>query len=334
MTAAPALRHMPTSQLNKKAASKLELVEIRSALFPRLYEAFLHDDDPLSDESDWRNVFDYQWEKDEDHTGYALLKDGQVIGMMAMAFSSRLINGERHKFCNLHTWWVHPDHRGHSTAMLRPILGLNDYTITHFTPCARVRALLKRLGFVDLDLQMKLLLPHWPFSKSRLCSNAQITFDDAIDLSLLDDEERRLFVDHRPYRVGSLLLREDGEHCAILYTCVERYRVRYCHIHFIGAKAIFARHEEAVRSALMQRHGVRLVVVDTRLVQKLCFRRSMDFWAPAHAVYRPSGGVSPSQVDNLYSDVVMLRLAIMPHLSHEIGEIIRRWLPFKKGSSA
>lgn len=332
MTAAPALRPMSTSRLNKKAASKLELVKIRSALFPRLYEAFLHDDDPLSDESDWRNVFDYQWEKDEDHTGYALLKDGQVIGMMAMAFSNRLMDGERHKFCNLHTWWVHPDHRGHSTAMLRPILGLKDYTITHFTPCARVRALLKRLEFVDLDLQMKLFLPLWSFSKSRLRSHAQIAF--AFDLSLLDAEERRLFVDHRPYRVGNLLLREDGEHCAILYTCVERYRVRYCHIHFIGAKAIFARHEEAVRSALMQRHGVRLVVVDTRLVRNLSFRRSMDFWAPAHAVYRPSGGVSPAQVDNLYSDVVMLRLAIMPHLSHEIGEIVRRWLPLKRGSSA
>ncbi|MDH3644553.1 MAG: hypothetical protein OES38_20775, partial [Gammaproteobacteria bacterium] len=72
--------------------------------------------------------------------------------------------------------------------------------------------------------------------------------------------------------------------------------------------------------------------LDARLVQDLSFRRSVNFWAPAHAVYRPAGGVSPAQVDNLYTDVAMLRLAIMPHLSHEIGAIVRCWLPTKKGS--
>ena len=73
-------------------------------------------------------------------------------------------------------------------------------------------------------------------------------------------------------------------------------------------------------------------VRDARLVQDLSFIHAVNFWAPAHAVYRPAGSVSPEKVDNLYSDVVMLRLTILPHLSHEIKESVRRWLPKRKGS--
>jgi hypothetical protein len=124
-----------------------------------------------------------------------------------------------------------------------------------------------------------------------------------------------------------LLVGSGRARCYILYTHVVRYRVRYCHIHYIGDTDVFAQHEEAIRTAIMRRHAVRFVVVDSRLVQELKLKRSFDFWSPAHAVYRPVGDISPSQVDNLYSDVVMLRLAIMPHLRHEIEKVVRRLIP-------
>ncbi len=302
------------------------LVKIRSELFPKLYEAFLHDDDPLSDEQDWRHVFDYGWEKDEDYSGYALLDDDKVIGMMSMAFSKRLISGEPHKFCNLHTWWVHEAHRGRSTTMLRPLLQLDDYTVTHFTPCDRIRALTKRLGFVELNTQTKLLFPlRW--SNRSGSSAASLVFDEEEILADLVGEERKIFLDHRPYRVGNLLIREGTKSCYILFTHVVRYRINYCHIHFVGNKEMFAEHEMAIRNALMRRHRVRCVVVDCRLVEKIKFPRSLNFWAPAHAVYKPSGDVKPCQVDNLYSDVVMLRLSVLPHISYELKTRLRRWFP-------
>lgn len=314
----------------------VELVKIRSDLFPGLYEAFLHDDDPLSDEADWRNVFDYQWDKDEDHSGYALVSDGAVVGMMAMAFSRRMIDGQHRKFCNLHTWWVHDDHRGRSIALMRPLLGLDDYTITHFTPCDRVRALTKRLGFVDLDLQMKLLLPQplAMLTKRGEQPGIEFRFDEAIDEQSLSAEERKILRDHRPYRVGSLLIRDGDKACFVLYTHVERYRVRYCHVHYIGDREVYARNEAATRSALMRRHRVWIVALDIRTARGLELPRSVDFWAPAHAVFRPQQGVRADQVDSLYSDVVMLRLATMPHVSHEIASLGRRWFERLTGSPA
>lgn len=303
-----------------------ELVKISSELFPRLYHAFLHDDDPLSDEQDWRNVFDYRWQKEEDHSGYALVDGDQVVGMLAMAFSRRLIEGKPRKFCNLHTWWVHDDYRGYSVMMLRPLLSMKDYTITHFTPCDRVRALTKRLGFSELDVQLKILLPRL-FGRDALPAGVRLDFDEQIDETALTAEERKICRDHKPYRLGHLLLRQGKRHCYIVYSHVQRYRVRYCHLHHLGDKALYARHEPAVRAALMRRHGVRFVMVDNRMVKGLSFSRSFDFWAPAHAVYRPADEVAPEQVDNLYSDVVMLRLALMPHVTHELKERACHWLP-------
>ena len=193
------------------------LEKIQSPLFPKLYEAFLHDDDPLSDEQDWRNVFDYAWDLGEGHCGYALLDDGKVVGMMGMVFSERLINGAVKKFCNLHTWWVREDHRGRSLVLLRPILKLNEYTITHFTPCDTVRAVTKRLGFEALSSQLRILLPN---ERRSTASNGTELIDDENEIeSILDQQDRRILLDHRPYRVGNLLVRSGNEVVASTLAC-------------------------------------------------------------------------------------------------------------------
>jgi hypothetical protein len=308
-----------------------ELVKIQSECFPKLYDAFLYDDDPLSDKQDWRHVFDYQWEKDEDHTGYMLLENDQVIGMMAMAFSKRWIDGQKQKFCNLHTWWVHPDYRSRSVSMLRPLLNLDDYTVTYFTPCDRVRALTERLGFGELNSQLKVLLPPRIFSR-KSTDYENFTYDSDLIAEKISNDERRILRDHQPYRVGNFLLIDGDEYCYVLYTHVVRYGFHYCHIHYVSNKLMFVARDNDIRASLMKQHKVRFVLVDCRLFPGKTFRRSFNFWAPAHAMFKSANGVTADQVDNLYSDVVMLRLTVLPHISHEIKELVGgRWLPSIKG---
>ena len=58
------------------------LEKIQSDLFDNLYESFLIDDDPgYSGKQEWREIFDYQFDRLEDYCGYALLDQGQVVGM-------------------------------------------------------------------------------------------------------------------------------------------------------------------------------------------------------------------------------------------------------------
>ena len=305
------------------------LKKIDSSLFSSLYTSFLIDDDPLSGEQDWRNVFDYQWDHEEGHCGYALLAEGEVVGMLGMVFSERYINGAPKKFCNLHTWWVREDHRGRSLSLLRPVLRLDEYTITHFTPCDKVRALSQRLGFETLDSQLKILLPSDVFRSNRLSDESSLIFDEEAIEEKLAERDQRILTDHRPYGCGHLLVRVGDDNCYLLYTHVQRHRIGYCHIHYISNMDVFAAQERAIRSSILRRHNVRFVAIDARLVRDVKLRRSFDFWAPAHGLYK-SADIGPEQIDNLYSDVVFLKLTVLPDISHELAKAVRPFLPWSQ----
>lgn len=321
----------PRASANNEAALialqiMITLRKIESGLFPDLYEQFLIDDDPLSDEQDWRNVFDYQFENEEGYCGYAMLDGREVIGMLGMVFSIRIIGGKQRKFCNLHTWWVREDHRGRSLALLRPILKLDGYTITHFTPCDTVRAVTKRLGFEDLDSQLRILLPD-PVGRKRVSDKSSLIYDPQVIEGELGQRDRRIALDHLPYGVGHLLVRHGDASCYILYTYVVRHRLPYCHIHYIGDRDVFASVEGTVRASLLKRHRASFVALDNRLADGFRLPLSFNFWAPAHALYK-SSDLCPQQIDNLYSDVVFLKLTTLPHLSYELGQFVRRCRQF------
>lgn len=323
---------MIQSELANSQQSSITLEKITSPLFSNLYESFLSDDDPLSSEQEWRNVFDYPWPTDEGHCGYALLEKGQVVGMLGMVFSKRVIDGETKKFCNLHTWWVREDHRGRSLALLRPILELDDYTITHFTPCDRVRAVSKRLGFKDLRAQLKILLPRKRSSTKHAADESNLLFEESTIAESLSPSDRKILTDHLPYGCGNLLIRDGDRYCYLLYTHVVRHRLPYCHVHYISDKAIFAKHEVRVRNALFTKHHIRFVAIDARIVSDMRFPLSFNFWAPAHGLYK-SADIPAEQIDNLYSDVVFLKLTVLPDISHEIGKLTRRIWPFHNRTS-
>ncbi len=305
----------------------LSLEKIESTLFPKLYESFLAGDDPLSNEQEWRNVFDYAWETEPGHCGYALIDRGECVGMIGMVFCNRWIGDEVKKFCNLHTWWVREDYRGRSLALLRPVLELNDYTITHFTPCDVVRAISRRLGFEDLNSQLKILLPFG--GKRKKASDASITFDPQTIAEKLVPVDKKIYDDHQPYGVGHLLIQDGNNRCYVLYTHVVRHRLPYCHIHYVSDKDIFAYHERAVRFVLLRKHKAWFVAIDARLVDDIKFHSSFNFWAPAHGLYK-SSELEPDQIDHLYSDVVFLKLTVLPDMTHEFRNMVRHLWPFRK----
>ena len=239
--------------------------------------------------------------------------------MMGMAFSKRVIRGAERRLCNLHTWWVHPDHRGHAVMMLAPVIRMRDRTITYFTPGDRVRGLLGPLGFRPVDMQLRVLLPVRARDES-----VNVAVDEGVDAP--DAEERRLMEDHRPYGVHHLRLRVGESACLVHYALVERYRFRYCHIHRVSDRDLFLEHEETVRSAIMRRHEVRAVALDMRLWRGQAFRRSFAMPPAGHGLFRPAQGddIHEEDIDHLYSDVTMLRLATMPSVRHELLEPLRR----------
>ena len=65
---------------------------------------------------DWKRIFTVYWKSPEDFCGQIIVKDGEVKGFLGLIFSSRTIDGEMQKFCNLNSWIVDDDCRSSPTS--------------------------------------------------------------------------------------------------------------------------------------------------------------------------------------------------------------------------
>src|SRR5262245_50374537 len=124
------------------------------AMFDDIYPLLLELDKTHSIEK-WRTIFDYQWESGEGYVGYTLVDGRKVVGFNGALFSRRIIGGREVKFCNLTSWIVKEQYRTESLRLVFPILNLKGYTFTNLTMNDRAWDVAKRLGFKNLDANIR-----------------------------------------------------------------------------------------------------------------------------------------------------------------------------------
>jgi hypothetical protein len=278
----------------------------------------------LSD-TDWRRIFDYRWQRDETHCGLALMDDGRPVGFLGMIFSQRQIEGRTEKFCNLTAWVVEEAHRSRALTLILPVLRLKDYTVIDLTPSRRVYRMQRRLGFQDLDTHCRILLPFGRKLFQPRVGAIRIIRDPAVIEATLQGEHLRIFRDHRPYRCQHLVAATDTRYCYILYSPLKRKRIPYAHIQYISDPEFFARAYRPIRNAVLRTTRSLFIMIDSRFVEnmKLPLSLAMPFRAPKQ--YR-SQRLRPCQIDNLYSEVILLNLTTHPRLKYIIRNAIRRFL--------
>ncbi len=226
----------------------VSVAKIEKAMFPQVYDSFLKEDDPYSNEQDWRNLFNCLNGGADEQIGYALFDGSEIVGILGMRFSKRTISGKIHKFCNLHSWFVKEKYRGKGLFLMRPVLKLRDHTVVDFTPTQKVDEILKRLGFQYLNSTLTILLPF--LLKSTDASNFTITGDGQTIRDKLSRIDSKIFDDHRMFKCQYLLLSNENEYCYIVYSTVIRHWLPYCYIHYISNKKMFATRNKAIRSIL------------------------------------------------------------------------------------
>ena len=283
---------------------------VDASSFPRIYPLLRDLNDPYLAEADWQRLFTYTWDKDPPHCGYALLDDAeQVVGFIGVIFSQRHIKGQLEPFCNITSLVVQQAYRDYSLFLIRPVIRLKPYTITDLTPSDSVCQLLQQFDFQVLDTTLRMLVPMAIVSQP-----VQILQVPGAIATTLQDEALRLYQDHLPYPCHHLAIVEGNQHCYILYTKVTSAAVPYCHIQGISDVAVFGRYSDRIRWAIMQTHKTPFVLVDTRFVETLnlpwCY--TLPFTWPR--LYR-SPHLHPPQIDNLYSENILLNLSNIPELS-------------------
>lgn len=299
--------------------------QLSAADFPEIYAQFLADDDVHSGADDWKRLFNYNWERDEDHTGYALLDGGRIVGMLGMIFSERWLSGAKARFCNLHTWLVNEGYRGKGLALLRPALRLTEHTLTDFTPTDAVCEISKRLGFRKMDATLRILLP-MPLRPSRFEDSVTFTDDSEQIQCRLNDADCRIFRDHRSLNCGHVLAFDKNEACYVIFSRIVRHWTPYCYIHYVSNLPMFSQISGRLRHELQKRCDARFVAVDRRLVRDLRIPYCVNVPVRSRQLYR-STRAKPHEIDTLYSEVLLHRLTTFPSTRDTLNGLLRSCRP-------
>jgi hypothetical protein len=287
--------------------SRIELRKVERSMFPDMLPLLSEHDSSLG-EAIWRNTFFYPWSRDEPICGYALFEGNQPVGFLGFIFITRRINGVQERFCNVHTWYVRPAYRGHSLSLLRPLLRMQDITVTDLTPAPDVSRILERFGFLRLESRFRMMFPLPEFGTQRQAP--EITRDAERLEGILDVDDLKIFRDHQVFeKCKHLALISSDTYCYMVYTVTTDSRMGVCHIHYVSDTTIFSENGSSLVRDIMVYENIYIVIADSRLLggAKVQFCMSLSFHCDR---YYKSTRLEASQIDNLYSELVLLNLGI------------------------
>jgi len=284
-----------------------ELVKVDATMFEAVYPLLtgLNAAGGRVTRDDWRRIFDYRWEKDEDHVGYALVDGGTVVGFVGLVFSARQIAGRRERFCNITSWIVDDAHRSEGIALVLDLRNLESCTITDLTPRAEVHDILRTLGFQTLEDTIR-VFPPLASARSWLGGRRfrVITAPDAI-AARLSGVERTVFDDHQLPYCRHLLVEDGDRTCYVIFKTTYRRGMRLSHILSLSDRTLFGAAFPQVQRALQRVNGTWLTMIDARLLVGLRLGLSVPKRFRYPRLYR-SPTLDAAQIDNLYSELVLL----------------------------
>jgi len=256
---------------------------------------------------DWKRLFYQNWDEDEGYCGYIMIEQKKVTGFLGLLFNQRIINGGKYKFCNLTSWIVNEEYRSKSIFMLQPVLKLKSYTITDLTPSKEVYVLLKRVGFKDLESYYRFIFPVPNIIKRY--SDVSFIKDRQTVKKELDDNNRRIYLDHQFRFCHHVLIKTSKGNCYIVMTRMVRKKLPFLmiRVHYISDLNIFNKYLNSLCLWLCAQFKVLAVVIDERFIEdrKVTFSKKLNL--KNKPLFR-SHELTKYDIDNLYSELVLFNL--------------------------
>lgn len=218
--------------------------------FESLYPLFLGFNEPRPSRAVFQRLFVHRWGNQDEPFGYLLEEEGRPVGFLGTLFSRRVLAGRRETCCNLTTWIVVPEHRSEGLSLLFRVLRHPNTTFTNFTG-VKVAPILRRFGFQTLDERARILFP------LPLAGAGEVLLEAERIAPHLDDHDRRILDDHRPFAFPHVLLRRGGEYTYLIVKTVRRKNLPLAEVHYLSHPDVFAR----LAAGLLGRLCVRLGVV-------------------------------------------------------------------------
>lgn len=268
-----------------------------------LFEGF---NNPKITRSQWRSLFEYPWPCADAARGFVLRDGERCAGFFGTVWSEREIGGRRERLCNLTSWITLPEYRHHSLLLLKAVLALEDCTITCHSPAPQLYPIYKKFGFRDLETKLRIILP-WPSLPPRIGMGARVFSDPDQIAPRLGESEGAILAAHRVPGCGHLLIETRSGSCYVVFTRTRGRKRSFSHLHYIGSPAVFVRHLDRVKLHLLALNRTPLMMIDARLVAGVEIPHSREVPLGVAHVFR-SPTLAPGQIDNLYSELILLGL--------------------------
>src|SRR2546425_460437 len=251
----------------------------------------------------WRLLFDYQWLDEKPNLGFLLIAGDEIRGFIGMVYARRLVQGKTALVCNLSSFYVDPDYRGWSFALLARALRDETVCYTSLTPSRTVAHMCEAMGFSYID-RNKIILPPLLNALTLRGPTPQIIFDPEQVRALLGSEQRQIFDDHAPYDCLQLVLQSGSERA---YLVAKRRKIRQLPVSellYCSAPSLLARHLERVKLAIIWRQRSVALTAEAGFFGALrprgkVIRQPMLF---------RSSILRAHELDKLYSELVLLPL--------------------------
>ena len=247
----------------------------------------------------WAAALVPPWAVAAPNHGFMLTSGEDVVGVNAAIYSSRVVRGERHEFCNVAALCVEERARPHAVRLIRAILRQPGYDFTDLSPSGSVVELDRRLGFAPLPTETTLVvnLPRPPGRRFRL-----LTRPDEI-AARLTGVDATVYADHRSAAAARHLVVVDGDdHCYVVFRKDRRRGLPlFATILFVSDRELFRAASGVVSSHLLLRHGAVGTLVERR-VAPVSAPLTRTLAHPRPKMFK-SGTLEAADVDDLYSEL-------------------------------
>ena len=273
--------------------------------FENIYPLFLKFQNPRLSKDDWRQLFVDHWQCNKGYFGYVLENEGIIVGFLGLIFSHRMLNGKEAKFCNLTSWVVHEEFRNQSLSLFLPVMKLQDYTLTIHTASKETYAVARKLGFQDLESNLRIILP-LP-SAITWFAFCEVKIDEKSFSETLKGETFQVYKDHLPFNCFHVHIRTHLGECYLLGTKIYRKKITFSQIYYISQPEIFLKYAGRISLAICVQNKTVATIVDERFLQGNVILFSKAWPLPYPRVYK-TNSLRQNDIDSLYSELPILNL--------------------------
>lgn len=250
----------------------------------------------------YRPIFEYCWQRDEQHVGHVLVHQGSIVGFVGSFFVQRRINDTVHRFANLTTWKVKDEHRSESIFLLMQFLRQKDLIVTGRTAAKEIFAIQEKLGFKDLDSTMTIVPTFLGLSGGQ--RGVAVSGDDRDLQNGLHENDLQLYLDHKPYKCRHLLVKGTNRYCYLVFSPVKKRHVPVAHLHYVSDLDVFMECLPQIKANLLFRHSLPFIWIEDRFLRgrtlKQAFRYNSRFTHLVRSTRLPR-----EEIDNLYTELVI-----------------------------